>query len=400
MHPIPGHRKSSKPDEDVFRRPLRAPIAVGMAVLLMLGCTQVPERSNYPRRMPASETEKANTFDFFYATHRSVAPDRYFTDDKEYTPERTTGTFQARIAPELHIGEYSQVASWKETEELEILAVEEADFDPWWKRLEAAVEASPHNSLLVIVWGWKEFFESAALKTAYTAYILDINTPVLLFDWPSNQGNDPTGYLRAQKLTDRCGRDLGRILAEINARITPDKLWLMSSSLGCQVICDAFNWMSGEPSLSDQDRELDHVVLCAPDVSKNKFDKRFKEQIASLSRRLTVYVNSRDRALLLSYWINLAKRLGRLPPEAPKQLEETIDLLELNTEGAREVSVIDVTPISRTRNFHHFFTDSPEFFDDLYIRLLDEPPLFSRRLYQVNYRDGVRYWILWGYEDE
>jgi esterase/lipase superfamily enzyme len=367
---------------------------------MIVGCAKIPKRADYPRRLPASKSGMANTFDFFYATQRVVAPDRYFTEDKEYTPERTSGLYCARIAPELYIGECSHVASWKKTKEIEIVDVEKLSLDDWWQRLEAAVEKSPHHSLLVIVWGWKEFFESAALKTAYTAYVLDINTPVLLYDWPSNQGNDAFGYLRAQKLTDHCGRDLGRLLAEVDSRVAPERLWLTGSSLGCQVICNAFDWMVGQASLADDQLELDHVVLSAPDVSDDEFNSQFKEQLSVLSRNLSVYVNSNDKALLLSTWINRARRLGRQPPEAPDQLEEMIDLLELEVAGAKGIFVIDSTPISRTRNYHHYFTDSPEFFDDLHMRLLDEPPRVSRRLYRITYRDEIGYWILWGYEVE
>jgi hypothetical protein len=57
--------------------------------------------------------------------------------------------------------------------------------------------------------------------------------------------------------------------------------------------------------------------------------------------------------------------------------------------------VVDATPINRTRNLHHFFTDSPEFFDDLYRHLLEPDNRVSRRLHAVRTAQGVDYWILW-----
>ena len=50
------------------------------------------------------------------------------------------------------------------------------------------------------------------------------------------------------------------------------------------------------------------------------------DEIAALSRNLTVYVNSNDRALLLSAWLNQSRRLGRRSPEEPSQLDEMMDM--------------------------------------------------------------------------
>src|SRR5579871_1731956 len=106
----------------------------------------------------------------------------------------------------------------------------------------------------------------------------------------------------------------------------------------------------------------------------------------------------------MSHWLNGGRRLGRLrevsaPPEERAEqyeFEEGADLLELQAKGLRETCLVDATPINRTRNLHHFFTDSAEFFDDLYRQLLDPASTVSRRLYVVRQGEGRTYWILWG----
>jgi hypothetical protein len=57
--------------------------------------------------------------------------------------------------------------------------------------------------------------------------------------------------------------------------------------------------------------------------------------------------------------------------------------------------MVDATPINRTRNLHHFFTDSSEFFDDLYRQLLKPDDMVNRRLHVVRGEEGRTYWILW-----
>ena len=74
-------------------------------------------------------------------------------------------------------------------------------------------------------------------------------------------------------------------------------------------------------------------------------------------------------------------------------VDEALDLLKLDGDGVR-ISVVDVTLINKTRNRHHFFTDSSEFYDDLYQRLLLEPPVLSRQLYPVSYDENSIYWIM------
>ena len=109
--------------------------------------------------------------------------------------------------------------------------------------------------------------------------------------------------------------------------------------------------MATRSSLNDSDKEIAHVVLAAPDVSQDEFDRQFAEQINRLSRHLTVYVSSTDQALLLSQWINRGSSLGRTSvtqaEAAESQCVHAGRLLNLEADGSREIDVVDVTPINR-----------------------------------------------------
>ena len=58
------------------------------------------------------------------------------------------------------------------------------------------------------------------------------------------------------------------------------------------------------------------------------------------------------------------------------------------------VTLVDVTPVNRTRNFHNFSLETPEFFDDLYLRLTNTDMPRSQLIYQVQARNGAVYWVL------
>ena len=58
------------------------------------------------------------------------------------------------------------------------------------------------------------------------------------------------------------------------------------------------------------------------------------------------------------------------------------------------VTLVDVTPVNRTRNFHNFSLETPEFFDDLFLRLTGNDLPKSRELYHLETPEGVRYFVL------
>jgi esterase/lipase superfamily enzyme len=364
------------------------------------GTGPVPTRSAFAGRLPSEPDGDYRRFRFFYATNRAADDEATFEGQGNRLGDAiTTGAFEVRISPYLPI----EPRVWFDTRHMEWVDRVGLSQDHALGQLGDAVRAAPEKSVLVIVWGFRDWFRSAALKTAYTARVLDINTPVLLFDWPGNQGEGRSGYLASREVAGKSAPDLARVLVRVLRDTGTDRLWLMGSSLGCQTVCDAFAWLATQPEMTKDLRKIDHVVLSAPDVAADAFDDKFATRIKALSRHLTVYVSSNDRALLMSDWINGGRRLGRLadvstPPEVREdgyEFDAALALLDQQAKGLGGVCVVDATPINRTRNLHHFFTDSSEFFDDLYRQLLQPENTVSRRLHAVRPGEGRTYWILW-----
>lgn len=364
------------------------------------GIGPVPARSAFAGRLPSTLDGDLRRFQFFYTTNRVNNEETFDGRGNAIGDEILRGTYDALISPGMEIKPFR----WFDTESMKLAGRQELAKDEFKSQLREAVQASPQKSVLVVVWGYRDWFQSAALKTAYTAYILDINTPVLLFDWPGNQGDGTRGYAAAREMAAQSAPDLGRVLADVIRDTGAENLWLMGSSLGCQTICDSFTWLTDQPDILQGKPKISHVILSAPDVSAQAFDEKFAERIQALSKHLTAYVSSNDRALLMSHWLNGSRRLGRfaevtVPPEdrtTQYEFEEALELLDLKEKGARNISIVDATPINLLRNLHHFFTDSSVFFDDLYQRLLRPDEIVSRRLHSVREgRQRMDYWILW-----
>ena len=281
-----------------------------------------------------------------------------------------------------------------QNEEIRITDVSKLDSEDMLEQLRSVVDRSSGRSLLIVSHGFRERFSSALRKTAFIASVLDIDTPVLVFDWPANQGSSLRGYRASRELADASGADLARALEVIVSEIQPDNLALVANSMGGEVVVSAFNLLYENPDFADSDVEIDHVVLTAPDVDHTAFNEQFKHEIKAFAEDLTVYVSSNDRALLISRLINRGERVGE-STLSPDMLDEAVMISRLVDPDSDLISLVDVTPVNRTRNFHNFSLETPEFYDDLYLRLTtEERAPRSRRLYRLRTPDGSDYWVL------
>jgi esterase/lipase superfamily enzyme len=164
--------------------------------------------------------------------------------------------------------------------------------------------------------------------------------------------------------------------------------------LGCESVCEAFEYMYQHEDMKDADTEMTEVFLAAPDVSEDDFKEKFGHHIAALTDRLTVYVSSDDDALLMSGIITGKKMLGRQKIKSPEQSEEAKDILLVKSQHPGKVTIVDVTPINNSSFHHGYYMECPEFFDDLYARVHGKGSLFNRRLYLFKYKGEVDYWIM------
>ncbi len=351
------------------------------------------------RRMLVTRIADQDSFRFFYVTNRRLDSEEGPIEerfDNQRDENLKFGLFDTRLEPSLGIGMIINPTDWFQNEEIQLSRVEELDQSDFVSQLRQQVQASSLRSLLINVNGFRERFPSALRKTAFLSHVLDIDSPVMVFDWPGDQGSTPRGYRRAQKIATDSGTELAQTLKLIIREVQPERLWLVANSMGGQVVVHAFRILYNEADLSDAETEIENVVLTAPDVDKEEFTNQFKQEITSLARNLTVYVSSNDRALLISRVLNRGRRLGEstLDPRNPDQFEEAAGISDLVEPNGTLISLVDVTPVNRTRNFHNFSLETPQFFDDLYLRLVNVDMPRSRPEYRVETPEGRVYWVL------
>jgi len=348
------------------------------------------------RRMTVAQLAEQGEYRFFYTTNR-VPGTAAGSLDERFGSEREAalkfGSFDAEIKPSLGLGMLVNPTEWFQNEEIRLKNVNTLEQDAFVEQLRSVVQESPHRALLVVVHGFRERYSSALRKTAFLGHVLDINAPVLLFDWPGDQGSSLSGYRRARDVAKASGAELARTLELVIREVQPERLWLIANSMGGQVVADAFHVLYREADLADVGTEFEDVVLTAPDVDHDEFDQQFKQEITALAKHLTVYVSSNDRALLVSRIINRGARRGE-STLSPDQLEQAVRVAGLADPDSDLVTLVDVTPVNRTRNFHNFSLETPEFFDDLFLRLVNSSTPRNRLIYQIQTPDGAVYTVL------
>ncbi len=351
------------------------------------------------RRMQVARVGDQEQYRFFFATNRALEAGSPSLQEGLGTARGgavTLGSFDTRIEPSLGLGRWLNASTWFLDEEIKVLNIRPLDRDAFVAELRDMVAASPHRGLLLLVHGYRASFDFALRGTAFLASVLDINAPVMVFDWPGNQGGSLSGYRRAQQVAGESSAELAETLRIIAREIRPDRLWLVANSMGAQVAVEAFSRLYRDSDFADADFEIDDLVLTAPDVDRARFNAQFKKELAALVRNTTVYVSSNDRALLASRLVNRARRLGEstLSKEDAEVLDSAEAGFELVDAGSDRVSLVDVTPVNRTRNFHNFSLEVPEYFDDIFLRLTNPETPENRLRYQFRMPDGKVYWVL------
>jgi esterase/lipase superfamily enzyme len=348
-------------------------------------------------RRTVSQLGEQGSSRYFFVTNRNEENDDEILENRfgsERGTELNFGIFDASIEPSVGLGMFINPSEWFQSEEIVVSNTKSLQQEAFVEKLRELVETSTHRSLMVVVHGFKERFPSALRKTVFVGHILDINTPVMVFDWPGDQGSSLRGYRNAHRVATESGAGLAKTIELIVNDVKPEKLWLIANSMGGQVVAGAFSHLYQNPEFADADIEIEDVILTAPDVSHDEFNNQFKKEITSLTRNLTVYVSSNDRALVMSRLVNFGDSRRGESTLSTDMLDEAASIAELIDPDSELVTLVDVTPVNRTRNFHNFSLETPEFFDDLYLRLINKQTPHSRGLYQLQTPKGANYWVL------
>jgi len=197
-------------------------------------------------RQTVSQLSEQGDTRYFFVTNRKKSGDDEVLENRfgsEREAELKFGLFDTRIEPSVGLGMFINPSEWFQTEEIRVKNMEVLQQQAFVEQMRELVNASPRRSLLIVIHGFKERFPSALRKTAFVGHILDINSPVMVFDWPGDQGSSLRGYRSARNVAAKSGAELAKTLELIVRDVNPDKLWLIANSMGGEVVAHAFSYL-------------------------------------------------------------------------------------------------------------------------------------------------------------
>lgn len=242
----------------------------------------------------------------------------------------------------------------------------------WWADLERQARAND-GRVLVYVHGFRETFATSSDSTLQIARLAGFNGPVIQYSWPS-QG-ELLGYAVDETNMYWDERNFRRFLQKLAQQPWMKEIGLVSHSMGARLVIPGVEWVDRNSASADSSN-ISNIVLVAPDVDRQDFERDIAEEVLAArrvnnGRRITVYVSAKDKALALSRTIHGYPRLGSPycfdPFEAadlkakglPERCYAAKTVYDVPPERSG-FTIIDTTGVSRGRTGHSDFLTSAQ----------------------------------------
>lgn len=299
------------------------------------------------------------------------------------------GRAEVRIPATFTIGDSQNPEIPRETLNEERAIVEKIEIisEPEFRALlEQRMAGQEHYGATVFVHGIATTLDSSLRLAGALEFSLNLRRPMIVFSWPTQPSLSIDGYRRSKEQVDAAAGALEKFLEPYRQ----SRFDLLGYSLGCKVVCRAFDRLLLNDLWSGAETELPNVILAAPDVDPQDFNRAFVGEMESLADRTTVYVARNDHALVISELLNSRPRLGAaMTPETA-----VTQLVDLNAGDNSRVEIIDATFVNNVRTSHRYFYQSRAVFSDLYNLLRNNLPAHERQLLRHERAREANYWII------
>ncbi|MEL6771487.1 MAG: alpha/beta hydrolase [Bacteroidota bacterium] len=215
------------------------------------------------------------------------------------------------------------------------------DTDEAVAAMQAALDSTSSRAVLLYVHGFNVSFEDAARRTAQMAYDLSFDGVPAFYSWPSDASL--LRYLADENDVMWSVFHLKAFLREIALRSGAEDVHIVAHSMGNRAVTQALREFACEFKAP----QFNQVILAAPDVDAEVFQRDIAPAITGAAQQVTLYASADDTALRVSQALHGAPRAGNSLVVAPG------------------VTTIDASGLDPSLLGHSYYADLKQLIDDI-----------------------------------
>jgi esterase/lipase superfamily enzyme len=200
--------------------------------------------------------------------------------------------------------------------------------DEYWNSIRAVFDSLTEidRVLLIFVHGYNVNFDQAVVRAAQLGVDLGIRGATGLFSWPSK--GKVASYPADIAAIEASEEVLGDFIVDMANRSGAAAVHLIAHSMGNRGLLRAFSSVVGRISKS-LTVPLSQIILAAPDVDTDLF-RRLAAAYRTVSKRTTMYVSGKDKALWSSGIVHDYPRAGYAPPVTVVNGIDTVEVTNID----------------------------------------------------------------------
>lgn len=236
-------------------------------------------------------------------------------------------------------------------------------------------KADNSEKIIVFLHGFNVSFEEAVYKAAQIKYDIQIKHPMLLLSWPSCSSAKDYAYDKQSTISSSILFSKLFDLLETNDLFDGKEIVVIAHSMGNMLLSQIVSHMKNPCS------RFTNVALAAADVTQFEFTNFFISYFRNVFKKISIYVNQKDKALWVSKKINKTPLVG----DSSQQVcihpaIETIDTTGFNGKLGEL--------------YHSYYASDEKVLNDIREFLIDSLPA-SKRTLNVKYTPNKeQYWSL------
>ena len=337
------------------------------------GCAVVPAEE------AAQPTEAL--VDIMYATDRNVTGDsNVLTFYGEERGELNYGMAQVAIRIDKSKSPFADYSIWNmrlkgsTSKSAELVRLDPLIKEDFLKTVSKQISSTSDLSALVYTHGYARKFERAARTTAKLAYELRYQGLPVLYSWPSKGSTG--AYVGDRTTIEWTAPNFYTFLRDLSLNTKVETIHVVAHSMGNQAFLKAFMKLLDDPKITNN-WKFGEIVLLAPDVDRDIFERDIAPVIVQTASRITLYVSDVDVPLQASKKVNLYPRLG----------DASVDPVIING-----IETIDASEAASLITGHTYYRESPEVLADQYYLINQRKAADQRPTLEAVDSAAGRYW--------